>query len=258
MTAFADLHARDGLFLMPNAYDAGSAKILASMGFEAIATTSSGFAATMGRMDYAVQLDEKLEHARAMSAAVDIPVSADFENGFADEPAAVAENVRRAAATGLAGLSIEDATGREDEPVYARELAVERVRAAADACGDLVLTARCESLLHGVDDLKEIIERLQAYQEAGADVLFAPGLRRIEDVRTVVAEVDRPVNVLALPGLSGVEELEAAGVRRVSVGGWFAWAAFSGLVHAAEQLKAGSFAFMESAVPGAKARAAAF
>ena len=258
MTAFAELHAREGIFLLPNAYDAGSAKILASMGFEALATTSSGFAATLGRPDYAVDLEEKLDHARDLVAAVDVPVSADFENGFADEPEAVAENVRRAAATGLAGLSIEDATGREDDPLYARELATERVRAAAEAKGDLVLTARCENLLHGRDDLGEVIERLQAYQEAGADVLYAPGLRRIEDVRTIVGAVDRPVNVLALPGLSGVEELEAAGVRRVSVGGWFAWAALSGLVQAAEDLKAGSFAFMARAVPGMKARGAAF
>ena len=255
---FAELHQRDRVLLLPNAYDAGSAKILASMGFEAIATTSSGFAATLGRPDYAVELEEKLEHARALSSAVGIPVSADFENGFADEPAAVAENVRRAAETGLAGLSIEDATGREDDPIYALEEAAERVRAAAGAKGDLVLTARCEHLLHGRDDLTEVIERLQAYQEAGADVLYAPGLRRMEDVRTVLGEVDRPVNVLALPGLPGVAELEAEGVRRISVGGWFAWAAFSGLVQAAEQFKDGSFAFMESALPGAKARGAAF
>ena len=255
---FAELHQRDRVLLLPNAYDAGSAKILASMGFEAIATTSSGFAASLGRPDYAVDLEEKLEHARDLVAAVEVPVSADFENGFADEPAAVAENVRRAAATGLGGLSIEDATGREDDPIYARELATERIRAASEVKGGLVLTARCENLLHGRGDLGEVVERLQAYQEAGADVLYAPGLRRIDDVRTVVGEVDRPVNVLAHPGLPGVGELEAAGVRRISVGGWFAWAAFSGLVEAAEQFKQGSFAFTESAMLGARARGEAF
>ena len=255
MTAFADLHARDRVLLLPNAWDAGSAKILASLGFEAIATTSSGHAATLGRLDYTVRLEEALEHAEELSAAVDIPVSADFENGFADDPEVVAENVRHASHTGLAGLSIEDASGREDDPIYERVLAVERVRAAAEtaASAGLVLTARCENLLHGRDDLRDVIERLQAYQEAGADVLYAPGLRRIEDVRTVVAEVDRPVNVLAYPGLPGVAELEAAGVRRISVGGAFAYAAYGGLVQAAEQLREGSFGFFEQVGTGMKA-----
>lgn len=250
---FAELHDRDRVLLLPNAHDAGSAKILASLGFEALATTSSGFAATLGRPDYSVELDEKLEHARVLAAAVAIPVSADFENGFADEPDGVAENVRLAAQTGLAGLSIEDATGRAEDPIYERGPAAERVRAAAEAAGDLVLTARCENLLHGRDELRDVIGRLQAYQEAGADVLYAPGLRRIEDVRTVVAEVDRPVNVLALPGLPGVAELVAAGVKRISVGGWFAYAAFAGLVQAAEEFRDGSFAFTERAIAGSKA-----
>ena len=251
--SFADLHARDRVLLLPNAWDAGSAKILASLGFEALATTSSGFAATLGRLDYCVTRDEKLGHLRALAAAVGIPITADFENGFADEPEAVAENVRLAAATGIAGLSIEDATGRDEDPIYARELAAERVRAAAEAAGDLVLTARCENLLHGRDDLGEVVERLQAYQEAGADVLYAPGLRRIEDVRTVIAAVDRPVNVLAFPGLPGVAELEAAGVRRISVGGAFAYAAYGALAEAAEQLRDGSFDFFPRAGAGMKA-----
>ena len=254
MTPFADLHAREGLFLLPNAWDAGSARILQSLGFDAIATTSSGHAATLGRLDYQVRLEEAIEHAETLVGAAGIPVSADFENGFADEPQGVAENVRLAAQTGLAGLSIEDATGREEDPIYELALATERIRAAAEASGDVVLTARCENLLHGRDDLGDVIERLQAYQEAGADVLYAPGLRRIEDVRTLVAEVDRPVNVLAFPGLPGVAELEAAGVRRLSVGGAFASAAYAGLVAAASELRDhGTFGWFEQVGKGSRA-----
>jgi len=250
---FAELHARDRVLLLPNAYDVGSARILASMGFEAIATTSSGFAATLGRRDYTVTLEEKLEHARALSAAVDIPVSADFENGFADDPEGVAGNVRRAAETGLAGLSIED------KPEYDAGLAAERVRAAAEAKGDLVLTARCEHLLHGRDDLGEVIERLQAYQEAGADVLYAPGLRRIDDVRAVVEAVDRPVNVLALPGAPTVADLAELGVARISVGGAFAYAAFGAAAEAArELLEDGTYGYWEQVGVGSKAVRSAF
>lgn len=251
---FADLHARDRLFLLPNAWDAGSARILESLGFDAIATTSSGHAATLGRLDYNVRLEEAIEHAELIVGAVSIPVSADFENGFADDPASVGENVRLAGQTGLAGLSIEDATGRDGDPIYERTLAAERIAAAAEAAGDLVLTARCENHLHGVDDLRDTIERLQSYQEAGADVLYAPGLSRIEDVRTVIAEVDRPVNVLAWPGLPPVAELEAAGVRRVSVGGAFAYAAYAGLVDAATELRGdGTYGWFEPVGKGMKA-----
>jgi 2-methylisocitrate lyase-like PEP mutase family enzyme len=239
---FADLHARDQLFLMPNAWDAGSARILQSLGFEAIATTSSGHAATLGRLDYEVQLEEAVQHAAALAEAVSIPVSVDFENGFADEPEAVAK------LTGVAGFSIED------KPEYPLELAAERVAAAAEAKGDLVLTARCEHFLHDRKDLDEVIERLQAFQEAGADVLYAPGLSRIEDVRTVVAEVDRPVNVLTWPGLPPVAELEEAGVRRVSVGGAFAYAAYSGLVDAAAELRGhGTYGWFEQTGKGSQA-----
>lgn len=244
---FAELHQRDRVLLLPNAWDGGSAKILASLGFEAIATTSSGHAATLGKADGQVTREEALEHARLLASAVSIPVSADLERGFGDDPATVAETARLAAHTGLAGFSVEDL------PDYDLELAAERVRAAAEAKGDLVLTARCEHLLHGRDDLGEVIARLQAFQEAGADVLFAPGLRRIEDVRTVVAEVDLPVNVLAFPGLPGVAELEAAGVRRISVGGAFAWAAYAGLVDAAQGLRDGSFDWMPRAGAGGRA-----
>lgn len=254
MTPFADLHAREGLFLLPNAWDAGSARILESLGFEAIATTSSGHAATLGRLDYNVRLEEAIEHAETIVGAVGVPVSADFENGFADDPETVAEHVRRAAQTGLAGLSVEDATGRDGDPIYARELAAERIRAATAAAGDVVLTARCENLLHGIDDLRDTIERLQAYQEAGAHVLYAPGLSRLEDVRTVVGEVDRPVNVLAWPGLPPLAELEAAGVRRVSVGGAFAYAAYAGLVDAATELRdRGTYGWFEQVGKGSGA-----
>jgi 2-methylisocitrate lyase-like PEP mutase family enzyme len=252
--SFLDLHRRDRALLMPNAWDAGSAKILASLGFEAIATTSSGFAATLGRLDYDVSREEAMEHSAALVGAVEIPVSADLENGFADEPAEVAETIRLARAAGLAGCSIEDATGREDEPIYEAGLAAERIAAAAEASGDLVLTARCENFLHGRRDLAETIARLQAYQEAGADVLYAPGLTSIDDVRTLCAEVDRPVNVLALPGLPPVSELEAAGVRRVSVGGTFAYAALAGLVDAATELRdAGTYGWFERTATGARA-----
>lgn len=251
---FAELHARDRLFLLPNAWDAGSARILASLGFEAIATTSSGHAATLGRRDYEVRLEEALEHARLLAAAVAIPVSCDFENGFADEPAAVAEHVRRAADAGLAGLSIEDATGRDEAPIYPRELAAERVAAAADAAGGLVLTARCENFLHGVPDLRDTIERLQAYQEAGADVLYAPFLPDLDAIRTVVAEVDRPVNVLIRPDLPPVAELAAAGVRRLSVGGAFAFAAYAGLLQAATELREhGTYGWYEQVAAGGRA-----
>jgi 2-methylisocitrate lyase-like PEP mutase family enzyme len=251
---FADLHARERLFLLPNAWDAGSARILESLGFEAIATTSSGHAATLGRLDYQVRLEEAIEHAETLVGAVSVPVSADFENGFADDPSSVAEHVQAAAQTGLAGLSIEDATGRDGDPIYERRLAAERVAAAAETSGDVVLTARCENLLHGIDDLRDTIERLQAYQEAGADVLYAPGLRRIEDVRTVVAEVDRPVNVLAWAGLPPVPELEAAGVRRLSVGGAFAYAAYAGLVAAATELREhGTYGWFERVAEGSRA-----
>lgn len=252
--SFADLHARDGILLLPNAWDAGSAKILASLGFEALATTSSGHAATLGRLDYSVSRQEALEHAATIAAATELPVSADLENGFADDPAGVAETVRRAVDAGLAGCSIEDSSGRNDEPIYEHGLAAERVAAAAAAAGDLVLTARCENHLHGRDDLADTITRLQAYQEAGADVLYAPGLHRLEDIRAVVAEVDRPVNVLTWPGLPPVAELEASGVRRVSVGGAFAYAALAGLVDAALELREqGTYGFLEPAGSGARA-----
>ncbi|HEY4465714.1 MAG TPA: isocitrate lyase/phosphoenolpyruvate mutase family protein, partial [Streptosporangiaceae bacterium] len=205
---FLSLHRRPAPLLMPNAWDAGSARLLAALGFEALATTSSGFAATLGRLDGTVTRDEALAHARVIAAAAGVPVSADLENGFADEPTGVAETIRLAAATGLAGCSVEDFTGRGGDPIYDLALAADRVTAAAEAAHSragsrpdrLVLTARAENYLHGRPDLADTIARLQAYQAAGADVLYAPGLSRLEDIRQVVRSVDRPVNVLAVPG----------------------------------------------------------
>jgi 2-methylisocitrate lyase-like PEP mutase family enzyme len=237
---FLALHHGNTPLLQPNAWDAGSARILAALGFSAIATTSSGFAATLGRADGRVSRDEVLEHCRTLSAAVDIPVAADTENCFADEPDGVAETVRLAAQTGLAGCSIEDFTRNREAPIYDVELAADRVRAAAAAAHggseQLVLTARAENLLHGVDDLDDTIKRLRAYQEAGADVLFAPGIRKLEQVRAIVTSVDRPVNVLVVPGCPSVPELAAAGVARISVGGSFTFAAYGAMVDAAKEL----------------------
>lgn len=237
---FLALHHGDGPLLQPNAWDAGSAKVLAALGFEAIATTSSGFAASLGRLDGSVTRDELLDHCRQLAAAVDVPVAADAENGYADDPAGVAETVRLACDTGLAGCSIEDFAGRDDA-IYDIGLATERVAAAAEAAhagsNQLVLTARAENHIHGRDDLGDTISRLQAYQEAGADVLFAPGLRGLDDIRTVVSSVDRPVNVLAMPGCPPVGELASVGVARISVGGAWTYVALAGLIDAARELK---------------------
>lgn len=248
---------------MPNPWDAGSARVLASLGFEALATTSSGHAATFGRLDGSVTRDEALAHAAAIVEATELPVSADLEHGFADDPAGVATTVSLARATGLAGCSIEDSTGRTDDPLYPAALAVERVAAAVSAAraGDvrLVLTARAEAYLHGHADLGEVIDRLQAFQEAGADVLFAPGLRDLGAIRTLVAELDRPVNVLALPDGPNVAKLAEAGVARVSVGGGFTYAALGALVDAATELREhGTYGYWEQAGRGRAAARQAF
>ena len=256
---FLELHVPGRPLLLANAWDAGSAKLLASLGYQALATTSSGFAATLGRLDYKVSRAEALAHCAALVAAVDVPVSADLENGFADEPAEVAETVRRAIETGLAGCSIEDATGRDDDPIYDAALAAERVAAAVGAAGELVVTARAENFLHGRRDLEDTIARLQSFAAAGADVLYAPGLHRIEDIRAVVEAVDRPVNVLALPGGPEVAELAEAGVARVSVGGAFAYAAYGGAVEAArELLEHGTYGYFAQAAAGGRALKEAF
>jgi 2-methylisocitrate lyase-like PEP mutase family enzyme len=252
MNAFLDLHVKGDPLLMPNPWDAGTARVLAALGFRALATTSAGFANTLGRPDGAVTRDEALAHASAIVRAVDLPVSADFENGFADDPHGVAKTVRKAAGVGLAGCSIEDATKRPDDPIYPIGLAVERITAAAEAAGhDVVITARAENFLYGRTDLAETVARLQKYQEAGAHVLYAPGITTAEQIRAVVSSVDRPVNVLALPGVPSVSELAELGVARVSVGSGFALAALGELVEAGrELLERGTYDFWQRAGAG--------
>ena len=260
---FLAAHRGGQPLLLPNPWDIGSAKLLESLGFEALATTSSGFAATLGRLDGAITRDEAIEHAAAIARASELPVSADLENGFADQPADVAEAVRLAVGAGLAGCSVEDHTGREEDPIYEHSLSAERVRAAAEAAHagpvHLVLTARAENYVHGRPDLADTIARLQSFQEAGADVLFAPGLARLDDIRRVVAEVDLPVNVLARPGVPPVAELAAAGVARVSVGGGFAFAGLSAVIEAGRELiDDGTYGYLERAGAGVRGAAAAF
>jgi 2-methylisocitrate lyase-like PEP mutase family enzyme len=252
---FLALHRGDTPLLLPNPWDAGSAKVLAALGFQALATTSAGFAGTLGRLDGNVTRDEALAHARVIVDATDLPVSADLENCFADDPAGVAETVRGAIAAGLAGGSVEDYTTRDDDPIYDRALAADRVRAAAEAAHagpvHYVLTARCENHLRGIDDLDDTIARLQSYQEAGADVLYAPGVSDLERIRTLVAAVDLPVNVLALPNAPTVAELGAAGVARISVGSAFSSVATGALVEAGrELLEQGTYGFWSTAIQG--------
>jgi 2-methylisocitrate lyase-like PEP mutase family enzyme len=223
-TAFQRLHEGPGAFVMPNPWDVGTARVLAGLGYPALATTSGGLAFTLGRRDGegAVTRAEALAHSAQIAAATDLPVNGDLENGFGSEPEAVAETIRGAAEAGLVGCSIEDSTSAPGEPIYALGHAVERIAAAVEAAAALpfafTLTARAENYLHGRSDLDDTIERLQAYEKAGADVLYAPGLGDIEDIRTVCAAISRPVNVLALAGSQSVEVLAAAGVRRISLG----------------------------------------
>jgi 2-methylisocitrate lyase-like PEP mutase family enzyme len=260
---FRDLHKPGEPLLMPNPWDAGSARVLASLGFAALATTSSGFAATLGRLDGNVTLEEALAHAAVMAAATGLPVSADFENAFADDPAGVAANITRAAATGLAGCSIEDFTGRPGDPIYAPGLAAERVAAAAEAAHAgpvrLVLTARAENHLHGRPDLGDTIARLQSYQAAGADVLYAPGLTEAGDIRAVVSAVDVPVNVLVNAATPPVAALAELGVARISVGGAFAWVAVDALAAAGrELLESGTYGYSAHSTAGRQVGGAAF
>lgn len=257
------MHIPGSPLLLPNPWDAGSARLLQSLGFDALATTSSGFAATLGRLDGAVTRDEAIAHCAAIVGATDLPVSADLENGYGDDPEDVRQTVRLALDAGLAGCSIEDFTGREDEPIYDLGAATDRIAAAAEVAHagpvHLVLTARAENHLHGRPDLPDTIARLQAYQEAGADVLFAPGLTTLEDIAAVIAAVKLPVNVLALPGMPSVAELAAAGVARISVGPGFAYAALGSVVEAARELREeGTYAFWERAGVGAGAAEDAF
>jgi 2-methylisocitrate lyase-like PEP mutase family enzyme len=257
---FLALHHTAAPLLMPNPWDAGSARVLASLGFEALATTSSGFTATLGQLDGSVTRDQAIAHGADLAAAADLPVSADLENGFADVPEEVAAVVGLAIEAGLAGGSIEDYSGSE---LYPRDFAVARVAAAAEAAhhSDLrfVLTARAENYLRGNPDLADTIARLQAFQEAGADVLYAPGLSDINDIRSVVSAVDLPVNVLALPTAPRVAELAEVGVARISVGGAFAFAAIGALTAAArELLELGTYGFWTAAGPGAGVARSAF
>jgi 2-methylisocitrate lyase-like PEP mutase family enzyme len=260
---FLALHRPGRPLLLPNPWDAGSARILASLGFEALATTSSGFAATFGRPDGSVTRDQAIGHAAEIARATPLPVSADLENGYADDPQQVAATVTAAIEAGLAGCSIEDFSGRDDAPIYDSSLAAERVTAAAEAAHSgprrLVLTARAENHIRGRDDLADTIARLQRYAEAGADVVYAPGLTRASDIGDVVRSVNRPVNVLALADAPPVAELADLGVARISVGGAFAFAALGALVEAARELQdTGSYGFWRNAAIGRQAARAAF
>jgi 2-methylisocitrate lyase-like PEP mutase family enzyme len=252
---FRALHERDGAFIIPNPFDAGTARLLAHLGFEALATTSAGYAFSLGQRDNTVGREQMMVHAAAIVAATPLPVSADLENGFGDEPETVAETIRLAAAAGLAGCSIEDSTGRSGDPIYEHAHAVERIRAAAEVAHALpfpfTLTGRAENFLVGRPDLDDTIRRLQAYQEAGADVLYAPGLRSRDDIAAVVRAVDRPVNVIM--GLQGFQlslaDLSSLGVKRISVGSALSRAALGAFLRAAKEMKEqGTFTFGEEAV----------
>lgn len=253
--AFCAFHERERAFIIPNPWDVGTARLLAYLGFDALATTSAGYAFSVGQRDNTIGRDQMIQHVGEIVAATDLPVSADLENGFGDDPATVAETIRLAAAAGLVGGSIEDSTSRPGDPIYDLQLAVERVRAAAEAAHALdfpfTLTARAENYLVGRPDLGDTIKRLQAYQEAGADVLYAPGLTSKDDIAAVVGAVDRPVNVIM--GLAGVQlslaELSALGVKRVSVGSALSRAALGAFLRAAQEMRAhGTFTFADEAV----------
>jgi 2-methylisocitrate lyase-like PEP mutase family enzyme len=252
--AFRALHERAGAFMIPNPWDAGTARLLAHLGFEALATTSSGHAFSAGQRDNTLARPEVMKYLSVMAAATDLPVSADLVNGFGDTPEVIAETFRLAGATGIVGGSIEDASGNADDPIYEEELATERVRAAAAVVHALpfafTLTGRAENYLHGRCDLKATIKRLQAYQEAGADVLYAPGLTSKEEIAAVVSSVDRPVNVLA--GLQGVPldlaALSELGVKRISVGSALYRAALGAFLRGAQEMRDhGTFSFVEGA-----------
>jgi len=232
---FRELHERDRLFVLPNPWDVGSARLLESLGFEALATTSSGFAASLGRLDQHVSRDELVAHVAALSAAVGIPLNVDSEDCFPNEPGGVAETVRRLRAAGAAGCSIEDYDPRADR-ILEVDVAVARVREAVGAADGLVVTARCENHLHGRADLDDTIARLVAYRDAGAGCVYAPGLRALDDIERVVAAAGVPVNVLLLPGGPTVAELASVGVRRASTGGALASAAYGALLAAGREL----------------------
>jgi 2-methylisocitrate lyase-like PEP mutase family enzyme len=256
--AFRALHERPGAFMIPNPWDAGTARLLASLGFEALATTSLGLANSLGRVDgtNGVSRAQVIENCRVIAAATDLPVNADLENGYAHEPRAAAEIIRLAAAAGISGGSIEDATGEADKPIYDFQQAVERVQAAVEVARALpvpfMLTARAENLLHGRPDLDDTIRRLQAFERAGADVLYAPGVRDLATIRTVVSSVTKPVNVVmsaADPDLT-VAQLASVGVKRISVGGALSRLALAAFLRGAREMAdRGAFTWMRDTVP---------
>ena len=265
MTSLADktaalraLHKPGDPFVIPNPWDAGSARILQGLGFKALATTSSGFALTLGKNDYGVTRDDAVTHGGVIADAVDIPVIADLENGFGDAPEDAAQTIRDALQTNLAGGSIEDSTGDKDNPVFEQAHAVERIAAAVEAAKsggrDFVLTARAEAFLHGRGNLDEVIARLNAYADAGADVLYAPGLPDIDAVRTVCSAVTKPVNILIIGKLANhtVAEFADTGAARLSIGGGLAWSAYGTLADAAGMLKDGKFDSLGANKAGAK------
>jgi 2-methylisocitrate lyase-like PEP mutase family enzyme len=262
--AFFDLHERPGAFIIPNPWDAGTARLLASLGFEALATTSLGLANTLGRVDgsNAISRQEVLDNCRLIAAATDLPVSADLENGYADAPREAAEMIRLAAEAGVVGGSIEDATGDPARPIYDFALAVERVHAAVAVARALpfrfMLTARAENLLHGRHDLDDTIKRLQAFEKVGADVLYAPGVKDLATIRTVTAAVTKPVNVVmsaADPAIT-LDQLASAGVKRVSVGGALSRLALAAFLDGAREMKhKGGFSWVSRAVPSKELRA---
>jgi 2-methylisocitrate lyase-like PEP mutase family enzyme len=252
---FLELHRRDKAFVIPNPYDVGTARLLAGLGFEALATTSAGYAFSVGKRDNTIGRDEMLKHVSDIVSATELPVSADLENGYGDEPETAAETIKLAAGTGLVGGSIEDLSGRANGGIYELELAAERIRAAAEIVRSLpftfTLTARAENYLVGRTDLQDTIRRLQAYQEAGADVLYAPGLKSREDIEAVVKSVDRPVNVVM--GLQGalltLDELSEIGVKRISVGSALSRAALGAFLRAAREMhEYGTFGFAKEAI----------
>ena len=257
---FAELHARDGIFVMPNPWDAGSAKLLAGCGAEALATTSAGFAWTLGRLDGRVARDELVAHVAQVAAATPLPLNVDSERCFPDDPGGVAETVRLLGAAGAAGCSIEDwnpVEGSIEDVGLATERVAEAVQAARGFDPPMIVTGRCENHLHGVDDLDDTIARLVAYREAGADVVYAPGLADIESISRVVQEVGIPVNVLALPNGPSVSALGAAGVRRVSTGGALARSAYGALLAGAAELRDdGTSAYSKAGAPAEALRAA--
>ena len=253
--AFASLHQQDGAFLIPNPWDVGSAKLLQGLGFKALATTSAGLAYTLGRVDGAVTLPEKLHHCSELAANTTIPINADFENGFADDPETIANHVLKVVGTGIAGCSIED-WSRDSHSIYDFNLAVDRVQAVVEAVATLdmpfQLTARAENLLRGVNDLEDTIKRLQAYEAAGAQVLYAPGINSLDQLRQVTAELKNPLNVLAplVPGAK-VDELAEAGAKRISIGGALNWAAINPILKAAKEMLAqGTFNWTTEMAPG--------